>query len=1264
MVYSCKTCSKTFTQLRNLNRHEKTIHGEKKAFVCDQCSESFTRNDALKRHQKQHQRMITHSCNNCSKEFYRRDKLVEHQVHCQGNSRKRKHEEDDRNPALKKLRADVQIGKGEPDNQVEEENDNPCSSTAAFEDSLKKVELKPRKDQKQDMSHFLRGKTKPILNHLSKELAEKRGIKWFISVKVRFVKPKPDGEDLVTEPHFRSLCMKTVDQHELHNQLEEAKQKITQSLVLFQKEGSGWVLDEILHLDLSMAQYTPLKGSSYIPRPSKLKTKKGIINIKNNDNKCFMWSILAGIHPVCRDAEKLHHYQQFQDELDFSGIEFPVTIDKIGKFEQQNNISINVFGFEDVLFPLYITKEHFNIHVNLLLYSQGTTRHYCLIKDLNKFLYSQNRKKARMYYCRYCLHGFIREDLLQKHEPHCSQHGPQRIELPDEENASLYFKDYHKQLKVPFAIYADFESLTAKIDSVQPNPEKSFTEKYQHHQPCGFSYIVVSDYEKYSKPPVVYRGEDAVDKFLECLQEEQKYIQEKLDFIEPMRIEGEEEQAFQHAVNCHICGYELGADRVRDHCHLTGKYRGAAHNDCNLNYSFTGRIPVILHNLRGYDSHLIMHGLGKLKDKKINCIPNNTEKYISFSIDNLDFIDSLQFMNASLEKLVSNLTKDVADKFPILKKYIDSDKVPLLLRKGVYPYDYMDGVERFQEPTLPPKESFYNVLNDEHISDEYYAHAISVFNSFACRNMGDYHDLYLMSDVLLLADVFENFRSVCLKAYNLDPCHFYTSPGLAWQACLKMTEVELDLLTDPDMYLFIEEGLRGGISMISNRFCKANNPYVPDYDPTQENSYVMYFDANNLYGWAMSQSLPTGEFDWLTEQEIADLDITNVVDDNEEGYILEVDLHYPSELHDLHNDYPLAPEKMKISPEMLSPYCQDLSECLNLHGGAVPKLVPNLQDKTNYVVHYRNLKQYLALGMKLTKIHRVVVFQQSPWLKTYIDFNTDKRKHAANDFEKDFYKLMNNSVFGKTMENLRKRVNVKLVNNKVKLSKLIASPSFDSFRIFSEDLAAVNMKKTKLYLNRPIYVGFSILDLSKVLMYQFHYEYMKPKYGCSAKLLFTDTDSLCYEIKTDDIYQDMLQNVDLFDTSEYAQDHSLYSLTNKKVLGKMKDETHGIPIQEFVGLRPKMYSILYTENDKQVEKKTAKGIKKSVTKRKLRHANYKECLFEKRQTMATMNQIRSERHEIYSIKLNKIGLSPYDDKRYILNDGMNTLAYGHYKITV
>ena len=212
-----------------------------------------------------------------------------------------------------------------------------------------------------------------------------------------------------------------------------------------------------------------------------------------------------------------------------------------------------------------------------------------------------------------------------------------------------------------------------------------------------------------------------------------------------------------------------------------------------------------------------------------------------------------------------------------------------------------------------------------------------------------------------------------LKAYNLDPCHFYTSPGLAWQACLKMTDVEIELLTNPDMYLFIEEGLRGGISMISNRYSKTNNPYVPGYNSNQEASYVMYLDANNLYGWAMSQLLPSGVFNWLTQQDISIFKVEEISDDSEEGYILQVDLQYPTELHDLHNDYPLAPEKIKISPNMLSSYCQQLSEDLNFNNSSVPKLVPNLQNKTNYVVLYRNLKQYLALGVKLTKIHREMI---------------------------------------------------------------------------------------------------------------------------------------------------------------------------------------------------------------------------------------------------------------------------------------------------
>ena len=312
-------------------------------------------------------------------------------------------------------------------------------------------------------------------------------------------------------------------------------------------------------------------------------------------------------------------------------------------------------------------------------------------------------------------------------------------------------------------------------------------------------------------------------------------------------------------------------------------------------------------------------------------------------------------MNASLEKLVSNLAKEGDGKFRVLKKYTLVEKVPLLLRKGVYPYEYVDSFQKFQQTNLLTIEAFFSTLRNEGISVEDYVHAQTMFAEFQCQSLGDYHDFYLKSDVLLLADVFQNFRDICLNYYQLDPAHFYTSPGLSWQACLKMTQVELELITDPDMYIFIEEGLRGGVSMISNRYSKANNPYVAGYDKDQETNYILYLDANNLYGWAMSQPLPDSGFVWLSEDEIAELEVSNITDDSEEGCILEVNLEYPCSLHERHNDYPLAPEKMAVDTDMLSPYCKQLADELHLKSASVSKLVPNVGNKTKYILHYRNL---------------------------------------------------------------------------------------------------------------------------------------------------------------------------------------------------------------------------------------------------------------------------------------------------------------------
>ena len=319
--------------------------------------------------------------------------------------------------------------------------------------------------------------------------------------------------------------------------------------------------------------------------------------------------------------------------------------------------------------------------------------------------------------------------------------------------------------------------------------------------------------------------------------------------------------------------------------------------------------------------------------------------------------------------------------------------------------------------------------------------------------------------------MYEAFRDTCLKHYKLDPAHFYTSPGLAWKACLKHTGIKLELLTDPDMLPKFERGIRGGITQAVRKYASANNKYMGDrFNPKSESSYLQYLDANNLCGWAMSQPLPTGGFKWV---DVNPNEISELATRTDKGYILEVDVSYPKELHNSHNDLPFMCERMEIN--------------------GVEKLVPNLRDKKNYIIHIQALKYAQQHGLRLDRIHQVIEFDQSPWLKTYIDFNTQLRMAATIDFEKDFFKLMNNSVFGKMMENIRKHRNIGLVTTEDKYLHMVMKPNFKSGVLFGENLMGCEMGKIKVVMNKPVYLDQAILDLSKIVMYEFHYDYMVPK---------------------------------------------------------------------------------------------------------------------------------------------------------------------------
>ena len=1063
------------------------------------------------------------------------------------------------------------------------------------------------------------------------------------------------GEVITLKTAFNSkpeVNLEGTDVDDLYNTMVDI---VLEAMANFQRDGSNWTFKSIISLEIHTVVYEPLKGNSYIPLPPKLAQKKAIINMQNEDNKCFTWSVLRALNPKEENAVRIDKdLKKKEDSLNMTGIVYPVQLNAIDKFERQNpTISINVFGYEESIYPLRVSKCGDREVVNLLLISDEEKQHYCLIKSMSRLLSSQTSKRNGVqYYCMRCLNPFHSQESLDKHLEYCNAYEAVKTEMS---GGTLSFKNYNRSMRVPFIVYADFESFIKPIDTCKPNPKNSYTKQYQKHTPSSFSYYIKCfDDEVYSPKLVTYTAntdnEDVAHICVNMLEEDVKSIYKRFSTPKEMIFGTKEREEFDEATECWICHGELGLDRVRDHCHLTGIYRGAARNKCNLQYRRPKFIPVVFHNLSGYDSHLFIKNLG-VTEGNINCIPNNEEKYISFSKDivvgeytnkngkivdikqQLRFIDSFKFVASSLDKLVENLDKNCCVN---TGQFYKGKQLSLLMRKGVYPYEYASSCERFNDEQLPPKEAFYSKLSGEGISDDDYKHAHAVWDEFDMKTFKDYHDLYNVSDVLLLADVFENFRDVCMKNYQLDPAWYYTAPGLAWDAALKKTGVELELLSDPDMLLMFEKGIRGGISMISNRHGKANNSYMGDeYDDKRATKYITYLDANNLYGWAMCKPLATHGFKWMDDDELTSW--------KKHTCILEVDLEYPKQLHDLHNDYPLAPERLVL--------------------GKVEKLVPNLNDKTKYVLHYENLKLYESLGLKITKIHRGIKFEESPWLKKYIDLNTDLRSKANNEFEKDFFKLMNNSVFGKTMENIRNRVDIRLVNSEAKAKKLAAKPNFKHCNIFDENLVAIHMKKTKLVFNKPVYLGMCILDLSKTLMYDFHYNYIKNKFHNKATLLFTDTDSLAYEIETEDFYKDISGDVrGFFDTSNFPKGHSsgIEVGCNKKVVGMFKDEAGGKIIREFVGLRAKLYAYKMHEGK---EEKRCKGVKKAVVKRSINFEDYKTCLFTGNPQTRTMNVIRSHGHELFTEEVNKIALSANDDKRVILEDGIHTLAHGHWRTT-
>ena len=526
----------------------------------------------------------------------------------------------------------------------------------------------------------------------------------------------------------------------------------------YNKRGSNWVFERVIRLNVNFVRWNPLggkplSGSAWIPLPVKLANKKAVINMINRDNMCFKWCIARAANMVESHPERITPKLREQaEEFDWTDCKFPMAVDKIKFFEKRNNVSINVYEWKGYAGPLRIAKEEKPFHVDLVFLTKDFQSHFALIKNFSRF--ASGKGQTERFFCKRCLNSFPKPESLKKHKEICGEFAAAKIELP---GGKCSFKNWERMMHVPVVVYADFESILRSLR------EKN---KTHEHIPCGFCFHLVSPFLQME--PVLKRAENETNQlpqdFIRELISQVKQAHLSLPKKEMIPLSSEEWKKFRESEVCWLCRGkfgEKGFSKVRDHCHFTGKFRGAAHQSCNLKFQRPKFTPVFFHNLQNYDAHLFVRALGLMDEVlSIKCIPNNDEQYISFSLKfelkritkwdfktkewkevviqhEIRFLDSFKFTLAGLEGLVKNLSRE--DLKETTRFF--GEKIDLVSRKGVYPYEFMDDFEKFKKQSLPKKTSFFFRLKQEKISDEDFEHAQRVWKEFELKNMGDFHDL-------------------------------------------------------------------------------------------------------------------------------------------------------------------------------------------------------------------------------------------------------------------------------------------------------------------------------------------------------------------------------------------------------------------------------------------------------------------------------------------------------------------------------------------
>ena len=965
--------------------------------------------------------------------------------------------------------------------------------------------------------------------------------------------------------------------------------------------------------------------------------------------------------------------------------------------------------------------------------------HFVAVKDLAKFMSVSG--KSASHFCHNCLQTFYSVENKDMHMKYCAKFGMQMTCFP--ENKALTFKDYKYTVRTPYRIMADFEAVlidsefphkASKLSKVADHQKYIFhrsqtggnTKFLQEHKIIGYAWVCINWNDEIESHNVYLAKDDEEDvatTFLNEMIDLGMRLKSELDDMQelakhtmvggPQNCSDAEVYKYKNCCFCKkrlYCGHELvqpdkddpdhdekeeiwlRKKTVRHHSHYPPfKFVGLAHDDCNLSARFNYNTCIFLHNFSAYDCHPIIRALANVNVPRISIIPCTSERYMALTLRdssykdhestfNLTFLDSLKFLNSSLDTQAKLLSKSGPDAFAITRGLFEKlypqkkEHIPKLYAKQVYPYNFLKCVKDLEYDRVPPKEAFYNNLRDEPLSDEDYAFACDVWESFGIKSMGEWTKVYNLVDVTILADAWIKFSSLFIREFDLDPANFLSLPMLAWYSALKHSEVELELIDDSETYMFIESAVRGGLSCGGDiRYAESNNKYCEGYDAAKDTSFIVNLDANSLYPFGCSTYLPVSSFEFLPPEEVSKFTVDHILslgDEDEYGFMMEVDLEFDPKDHDRFSAFPPVPYKRVVDQKEISPYQQDIFKKLNLTEACMKteKLMADLYDRKEYVLHYVELKSYISMGVKLTNVRRVLKFKQKPWLRGYMDFCTQRRAATNDSYESNQFKMAMNAVYGRSIVNKRGRKRANFVRSRAEVLKLSKKATICDVLPISEHMALVFMKQQRVRLDAPIYTGVVTLSRAKQTMYDFYYKFLQPMYGVeNVKMLGTDTDSFFLHLKCEDFYADM-KNPEIsdiwYDRSDYLEDDpilgaGMYDPKNKKVRGMFKDVTaQEGPITKFIYLKSKMYS--YVTKKHKLEMK-GKGIPNYILKRDHALNDYARVLFDDAVTSIKAKRFQSVQHKIHTVEIKKIAMTNFDTKRYYV-DTVNSVAFGHHKI--